>query len=64
MLEISKRYIVDENNTKLAVEIDIDTFSRIEEILENFALWKLMQETESEILSLSEAKSYYELLVN
>ena len=34
MLEIIKKYIVDENNNRLAVEIDIDTFNRMEEIME------------------------------
>jgi uncharacterized protein YqgQ len=60
MLEIAKKYIVDENNKKLAVEIDIDTFHKIEEILENYGLYQLMKETEdSESLTLSEAKEYY-----
>lgn len=60
MLEIVKKYIVDESNKKLAVEIDIDTFHKIEEILENYGLYQLMKETEdSESLTLSEAKEYY-----
>ena len=60
MLEIVKRYIVDESNNRLAVEIDIDTFNKIEEVLENYGLYHLMKETEySESLTLSEAKKYY-----
>ena len=60
MLEIVKRYIVDESNNRLAVEIDIDTFNKIEEVLENYGLYHLMKETEySESLNLSEAKEYY-----
>jgi hypothetical protein len=60
MLEIVKRYIVDESNNRLAVEIDIDTFNKIEEVLENYGLYHLMKETEySESLTLSEAKEYY-----
>jgi hypothetical protein len=57
MLEIVKRYIVDERNNRLAVEIDIDTFHKIEEVLENYGLYHLMKETDdSESLNLSEAK--------
>ena len=60
MLEIVKRYIVDESNNRLAVEIDIDTFNKIEEVLENYGLYHLMKETEeSESLTLCEAKEYY-----
>lgn len=60
MLNIQKRYIVDENNKRLAVEIDYETFSRIEEILEDHALYHLIQETDdSESLTLTEAKKYY-----
>jgi hypothetical protein len=60
MLEIVKRYIVDERNNRLAVEIDIDTFHKIEEVLENYGLYHLMKETEdSESLNLSEAIDYY-----
>lgn len=66
MLNIQKKYIVDENNKKLAVEIDYKTFLKIEEILEDHALYHLMQESDdSGSLSLSEAKTYYiQLLKN
>ena len=61
MLNIHKRYIVDEHNNKLAVEIDYETFTKIEEILEDHALYHLMLETEdSESLNLPEAKKYWE----
>lgn len=63
MLDIVKKYLVDENNNRLAVEIDIETFNKIEEILENYGLCKLMQEAEdSETMSLSDAKEYYQKL--
>ena len=61
MLDIIKKYVVDENNNKLAVEIDIETFNQIEEILENYGLYRLMKESEdSEALTVSEAKEYYQ----
>ena len=59
MLNIQKRYIVDENNKRIAVEIDYETFSRIEEILEDHALYHLIRDTDdSESLTLTEAKKY------
>lgn len=65
MLNIQKRYIVDENNNRLAVEIDYQTFRKIEEIIEDHALYHLIQETEdSESLTLSEAKEYYKDLLD
>ena len=63
MKTIEKQYIVDENNNKIAVQLDINTFNKIEELLENYALVKLMEENESdEIISINEAKSYYQTL--
>jgi hypothetical protein len=63
MNPIKRKYIVDENNTKVAVQIDLKTFGRIEQILEDYALYKLMQENDSdELLNLNEAKEYYKTL--
>ena len=60
MLNIKKKYVVDEAGNKLSVEVDIRTFAKIEEILENYGLYKLMQETEKEeSLNIAEAKKYY-----
>ncbi len=60
MLNIPKKYIVDEKNRKVAVQIDIDVYEKIEKILEDHALGKFIEETEvEEILTLSEAKEYY-----
>ncbi|NIM14348.1 MAG: hypothetical protein GTO45_20120 [Candidatus Aminicenantes bacterium] len=65
MLNIQKRYIIDENNNKLAVEIDYKTFLKIEEILEDHALYHLIQETEdSDSLTLPEAKKYDQQLLD
>ena len=63
METINKRYIVDEQNKKIAVQIPIDTFEKIEEILGNYALVQLMKENENEeVVGVSEAKSYYDQL--
>lgn len=48
-MEVLKRkYIVDEKNRKIAVQLDIKTFQRIEEIMENYALYHLMKESEGD----------------
>ena len=63
MTIIHKQYIVDEEDRKVAVQIDIETFEKIEEILENYALAQLMEENETEpSLELEEAKTYYQQL--
>lgn len=60
---IKKQYIVDEKNRKIAVQIDIDTYRKIEELLENYALVQLMKEAENdELLSLPQAKEFYQKL--
>lgn len=63
MKTIKKQYIVDEQNKKIAVQIPIEIFEKIEKILENYALVQLMKETENEeVLNLNEAKIYYNQL--
>ena len=36
---ITKQYIVDENNRKIAVQIPIEDFEKIERLLEDYALF-------------------------
>jgi len=63
MLDIRKEYVITDDNKRRAVLIDIKTFERIEEILESYGLGKYMDEAENEeVLSLSAAKRYYEIL--
>ncbi len=63
METINKKYIVDEHNKKIAVQIPIEIFEKIEEVLENYALSQLIKENEGgEILGLREAKAYYDRL--
>ncbi|MCL4479727.1 MAG: hypothetical protein M1381_11660 [Deltaproteobacteria bacterium] len=63
MLSVPKKYIVDKNNKKIAVQLNIKTFEKIEEILENYSLVHLMKENKhEEKLSVSEAKAYYKTL--
>ena len=61
MKEIKRKYIIDENNQKIAVQLDLNTFTKIEEVLENYALVQLIKENEADdSLSLKEAKEYYQ----
>ena len=63
MLKISKQYLLDEEQRTIAVQIPIEVYNQIEEILENFGLAKLMEEVENdEILSGNAAYSYYQSL--
>ena len=45
-MEIERKYIIDESNRRIAVQIDINTFEKIEHVLEDYALVRLMQEAE------------------
>ena len=61
MEELKKSYIVDEQNRRIAVQLDIETFTKIEEILENYALARLIEERrDDEALELHEALAYYQ----
>jgi hypothetical protein len=63
MLDIKKEYIVGEDNKKRAVLIDVESFEKIEEILESHGLGKYMEEIEGEeALSVEEAKAHYQNL--
>ena len=63
MEAIKKQYIVDENNNKVGVQLDLKTFEKIEEIMENYALFQLMKEDGGEeVLDLQSAKEYYSKL--
>jgi hypothetical protein len=60
MLEIQKSYVVNENHQPIAVQIPLEQFEKIEEILENYGLAKLIEETEDdERLSKEQALKYY-----
>jgi PHD/YefM family antitoxin component YafN of YafNO toxin-antitoxin module len=63
MLNIKKEFVVTNSNRKKAVLIDIETFERIEGILENYGLGKYMEEIkDEEALSIHDATPYYETL--
>ncbi|WP_089726913.1 hypothetical protein [Candidatus Thiosymbion oneisti] len=63
-MEIEHKYLVDESNRKVAVQLDIETFEKIEETLENYGLIRLMQKEEQDdnVLELEQAQAYYRTL--
>ena len=63
MLKIHKNVVLDENKKPTAIQIPIEDFERLEEIIENYGLAKLMDEVkDDERLSIEEAKNYYQSL--
>jgi len=63
MLEIKKRYVVDEQDRRVAVQIDLETFAKIEEALEDFALAHWITDAQEETaLGPDAAKEYYHSL--
>jgi hypothetical protein len=57
-INIKRQYIVTDNDRKVGVVLDIETFEKIEELLEDCGLALSMEEVEEEeSLSLNEALS-------
>jgi len=54
---------VDSHNYKIAVQLDIQTYEKITETLENYALYQFMQDNKNDKkISLKDAKKYYKSL--
>ncbi len=63
MLKIHKNIILDESKKPIAVQIPIEEFEQLEEIIENYGLSKLIDEVPNdEPLSVKEAKEHYQSL--
>ena len=63
MLEIHKKIVLDEDERPFAVQIPINEFERLEEIIENYGLSKLIDEVkDDEKLSIEEARTHYKTL--
>ncbi len=61
VINIKRQYIVTDNDRKIGVVLDIETFEKIEELLEDCGLALSMEEVEEEeSLSLNEAQECYE----
>ena len=64
-MDIKRKYIVDETDQRVAVQLDIETFQKIEETLENFGLYSIMSRAEDDAdLELEEAGKQYTLRVD
>lgn len=60
MLDIKKRYVIDENDRRVAVQIDLETFEKIEELLDNSGLaHSIAEAADDDRLDLEAAKEYY-----
>jgi rubrerythrin len=63
MLVVHKSIVLDENQKPIAVQIPIEEFERMEEVIENYGLAKMMDEVaDDEQLSVQEAKHLYRSL--
>jgi hypothetical protein len=63
MTAIPRKYITDSRNQKQAVIVDIETFNRMESIIEDHGLGKFMEEAEDDtVLTIHEAKKHYKTL--
>lgn len=58
-MEFKRQYIVNEDSQRVAVQLDIDTFEKIENVLENYALVQLINADDSETINIEDAKKYY-----
>jgi PHD/YefM family antitoxin component YafN of YafNO toxin-antitoxin module len=61
MLKLHKKIVLDENQKPIAVQIPIEEFERMEEVIENYGLAKMMDGVaDDEQLSVHEAKHLYQ----
>ena len=62
-MQLQSNYIVDNHNHKIAVQLDIKTYEKITDALEDYALFKFMDENKNdEKLSLKDARELYDSL--
>ena len=63
MLTLHKKIVLDEQQKPFAVQLPIEEFERIEEVIENYGLSKLIDDVgNDERLSVEDAKKYYQSL--
>ncbi len=59
-MQLQPNYIVDNHNHKIAVQLDIKTYEKITNVLEDYALFKFMDgNKDDEKLSLKDARALY-----
>lgn len=57
-----RQYVTDEHHRRVAVQLDIETFEKLERILEDYGLARLIEENDDEVLDLEAARAYYDAL--
>jgi len=63
MLALHKRIILDEQQKPFAVQVPIEEFEQLEELIENYGLSRLIDDVSNdERLSIEDAKEYYQSL--
>jgi len=63
MLTLHKKIVLDEQQKPFAVQVPIEEFERLEEVIENYGLSKLIDDVSNdERLSVEDAKRYYQSL--
>lgn len=62
-MKLEPNYIIDDYNQKIAVQLSIDTYKNIVQVLEDYALFKMIEENQNDdVLSLDDAREYYQSL--
>ena len=67
MFALRRNYILDENQQPIAVQISLDDFQRLEAILEDYGLTRLMDEVpleDRQRFSKEEGMAYYKSLTS
>ena len=63
MFQLNPNYVTNKDNKKVAVQLSIKTFEKIEEVLENYGLFHLMEEDgDDKPMKVEEAKVFYKKL--
>ena len=63
MIQLKPNYVTDNGNKKVAIQLNIKTYQKIEEILENYGLYHLMEDGPAgKAIKVDEAKAYYKKL--
>ena len=62
MTAIPRKYITDAKNQKQAVIVDLETFNRMESIIEDNGLARFMEEAEEDEILTVQSKKHYRSL--
>ena len=63
-MTLNPNYIIDEKNNKIGVMLDIKTYEKLIDLVEDKLLVNMMEKQTSDRLSLNEARDFYKSLKN